>query len=152
MNTLQLRDRLAAVAVMVFAIFIFAFTYTFPSPTQALDPGPGAIPRIVAVLIFLMALVPLVRPVEGERLPRGGGLVRLLGTVVLLALYALTIDEIGFVISTAVFLILELLLIGVRRPVTLVAMPLVTSLGLFYLFREVLDVALPMSGIGGLPL
>lgn len=148
---LKQRDRIAAVALMVLAAVIFASTFTFPPPGQPLDPGVGAIPRIVAGVIFLMAFVPLMRPTEGEPLPRGMAAVRVVGTLTLLLGYTLLLDEIGFVITSVLFLVLELLLVGVRRPIPLVALPVLTSFGLFFLFRSVLDVPLPRSGLGGLP-
>lgn len=146
------RDRLTAGLLMVFAVIVFAFTFTFPAPGQPLDPGVAAMPRIVAVIIFAAAAVPLLRPQEGERLPRGMGAARVGGTAVLLVAYAYSLDAIGFVFATIAFLVLELLLIGVRHWLPLVAMPLVTSIGLFLVFRNALDVPLPTSGIGGFPL
>lgn len=145
------RDRLVASILIVFAVVVFAYTYTFPAPSQALDPGVAAMPRLMLGTIFVLALVPLIRPQECEKLPRGSGVVRILGTIVLLLAYAFAIDELGFVISTAVFLVAELLLIGVRHWLPLVAMPLVTSFGLYYLFRAALDVPLPRGGFGGIP-
>lgn len=146
-----LGDRIAAVLLLALAVFVFAYTFTFPPPVQPLDPGVAAFPRIISVLIGVLALVPLVRPEEGEALPRGGAALRVIGTVVLLGGYAIVLDVLGFVITTVGFLLAELLLLGVRRPVLLIILPLGLSMGLFYLFRVLLGVPLPDSGLGGLP-
>lgn len=150
--TSRLGDRVAALLLLALAVFVFAYTFTFPPPTQELDPGLATLPRMIAVLIGVLALVPLARPEEGEALPRGGAALRVVGTVVLLGAYALVIDSLGFVITTVAFLLAELLLIGVRRPLTLILVSVGLSLGLFYLFRMLLDVSLPVSGLGGLPI
>lgn len=150
--TSRLGDRVAALLLLALAVFVFAYTFTFPPPAQELDPGLAALPRMIAVLIGVLALVPLARPEEGEALPRGGTALRVVGTVVLLGAYALVIDSLGFVITTVAFLLAELLLIGVRRPLTLILVSVGLSLGLFYLFRILLDVSLPVSGLGGLPI
>ena len=145
-------DRVAAGLLLVFAVGVFAYTFTFPQPVQDIDPGVTAFPRMVTVLIGVLSVVLLVRPREGEPLPRGRAAIRVIVTVLLLSLYAVVLDSVGFVITTVVFLLAELLLIGVRRVVLLVLVPLGVSLGLFYLFRVFLEVPLPVSGLWGLPL
>ena len=148
----KLGDRVAAGLLLAFAVGVFAYTFTFPAPVQALDPGVTAFPRMVLVLIGVLSLVLLVRPREGEALPRGRVAIRVIVTVLLLGVYAVILDSVGFVITTVLFLLAELLLIGVRRPVLLVLVPLGVGVGLFYLFRVFLDVPLPTSGLGGLPI
>jgi putative tricarboxylic transport membrane protein len=149
--TTRLADRAAAVLLLALAVFVYIYSSGLPAPIQDLDPGVGYFPRMLAVLIGVLALVPLLRPAEWEGFPRGIVAVRVIGTVGLLCVYALLVDELGFVLTTLVFVLAELLLLGARRPLALVLMPLGVSLGLFYLFREVLDVPLPVAGWGGLP-
>lgn len=145
-------DRIAAIILLALAVFVFAESFTMPDPVQKLDPGVAAFPRGLAVLIGVLALVPLFRPQPGEPLPQGRYAWRVIGTVLLLAGYAMVLDLIGFVITTILFILAELLLLGIRRPVTLIAMPFGVGLGLFYIFRTLLGVALPTSGLGGLPI
>lgn len=144
-------DRIVAALLIVFAGFIFIYTASFPEPAQSLDPGIDAFPRIIASLIGLLALMLLLKPREWERFPRGSGMLRVLGTVGLVFLYYLAIVPLGFVITTSLFLVLHLLLIGVRKPIPIFVVTLIGGLGVFYLFRNVLDVPLPLSGVGGLP-
>lgn len=149
----KLGDRVAAMLLLAFAVGIFAYTsFTFPPPAQPLDPGVTAFPQMVSVLIGVLAVAILVRPQEGEALPRGRAALRVIGTVLLLVVYAVVLDSVGFVITTAIFLLAELLLIGIRRPAPLILVPLGVSMGLFYLFRGFLEVPLPVSGLGGLPI
>ncbi|MFI7481154.1 tripartite tricarboxylate transporter TctB family protein [Kocuria sp. M1R5S2] len=149
--TTGLGDRTAAVLLLALAVFVFVYSGTLPAPVQDLDPGVGYFPRMLAVLIGVLALVPLIRPHAWERFPRGIVAARVVGTAALLCVYALVVEEAGFVITTVAFVLAELFLLGARKPLTLIVMPLAVSLGLFYLFREVLDVPLPLSGWGGLP-
>lgn len=148
----KLGDRVAAGLLLAFAVGIFAYTFTFPAPVQDLDPGVTAFPRMISVLIGALALVLLMRPREGEALPRGRAALRVIATVLLLCVYAVVLDSLGFVITTVSFLLAELVLIGVRRPAFLVLVPLGVGLGLYYLFRVFLEVPLPASGLGGLPI
>lgn len=144
-------DRIVAALLVAFTVFIFVYTESFPETAQALDPGVEAFPRIVAGLIGILALVLLARPRAWESFPTGSGAMRVIGTVVLVFLYYLAIQPLGFVITTSIFLILHLLLIGVRKPMPIIVVTVVGGFGIFYLFRSVLDVPLPLSGIGGLP-
>ncbi|WP_298587829.1 tripartite tricarboxylate transporter TctB family protein [uncultured Kocuria sp.] len=148
----RLGDRIAGLLLLGLAVFVYVYSGRLPAPIQDLDPGVGYFPRMLAVLIGVLALVPLLRPQEWERMPRGVIAWHVLGTAALLFFYALAIDTLGFVITTVVFVLAELLLLGARKPLTLVLMPLGVSLGLFYLFRSVLDVPLPTAGWGGLPI
>lgn len=150
--SINLGDRVAAGLLLVFAVGIFAYTFTFPAPVQPQDPGVTAFPRMVAVLIGVLSVVLLVSPREGEALPRGRAAIRVVITALLLCVYAVILDSVGFVITTVLFLLAELLLIEVRRPVLLVLVPLGVGVGLFYLFRVFLEVPLPTSGLGGLPI
>jgi putative tricarboxylic transport membrane protein len=145
-------DRITGLLLLGLAVFVFVYSGTLPPPVQDLDPGPGFFPRMLAVLIGVLALVPLLKPQDWDPLPRGIVAWHVIGTVLLLFGYALLVDTAGFVITTVVFVLAELLLLGARRPLTLIAMPLVVGLGLFYLFRSVLDVPLPVAGWGGLPI
>lgn len=150
--TNRLGDRIAAGLLLALAIAVFAYTFTFPPPIQDLDPGMSAFPRIAAVIIGVFALVTLLRPEGGEALPRGGAALRVIVTAVLLFGYALVLDLLGFVLTTVLFLVAVLVLVGVRRPVLLAVVPLGVSLGLFFVFRFFLEVPLPVSGLGGLPI
>lgn len=150
--TNRLGDRIAAGLLLALAIAVFAYTFTFPPPIQDLDPGMSLFPRIAAVIIGGFALIPLLRPEEGEALPRGGSALRVVVTAVLLFGYALVLDLLGFVLTTLLFLVALLLLVGIRRPVLLAVVPLGVSLGLFFVFRFFLEVPLPVSGLGGLPI
>lgn len=152
MSTNGLGDRIAALVLLALAMFVIIDGSSFPAPVQPLDPGIAAFPQMTAGLLGALALVLLLRPEDGEPLPRGVPAVRLLGTVTLLLIYALTLDVVGFVISTTFFLLATLLLIGVRRTVVVALISVGVSLGLFYLFRVVLGVSLPTSGLGGLPI
>lgn len=148
----SLGDRVAGGLLLALAVSVFAYTFTFPAPLQPLDPGVTAFPRMVAVLIGVLSLVLLVRPQEGEALPRGRSTLQVVGTVLLLSVYAVALDRLGFVITTILFLLAELLLIDVRRPVYLILVPLGLGVGLYYIFRVLLEVPLPASGLGGLPI
>jgi len=87
------------------------------------DPGPAFLPRVVGVALIGLSLWLLWDRQPHEGLPRGGGLFRVVMTVVFTTLYLLTIEPIGFPAATALFLLCQMWLIGIRRPAVLATMP-----------------------------
>lgn len=138
-----LGDYAAAGVLLVFAVAVFAITLGFPGPAQPNDPGSAAFPRIIAGALAVLAVLQLARPRRGEELPRGAAALRVAGMVVLLVVYALVFEVLGFILSSVLFLLGALLLAGVRRPALLLIMPVAISVVLFYVFYNLLEVSLP---------
>ena len=68
---------------------------------------------------------------------------KILPILILSALYAVTLKALGFRISTFIFVIICMYVLGERKKLALGAVPIVTSLGIFYLFSKVFLIALP---------
>jgi putative tricarboxylic transport membrane protein len=69
---------------------------------------------------------------------------------VLLFVYAAVLKPLGYIVSTVIFLVGALILADVRRPLSLVLMPVGLAVVLFYVFYELLRVSLPRGVIEGL--
>ena len=63
-----------------------------------------------------------------------------IGLLVLMAIYALTLRPMGFLISTASFLILGSYILGERKWTVMITVGLIASFGVWYLVSEVLDI------------
>jgi len=63
--------------------------------------------------------------------------------MVLFIIYAFTLELLGFRLSTAVFVFACMFILGERKPINLLTIPLVTSLGIFYLFSKIFRIVLP---------
>ena len=63
-----------------------------------------------------------------------------IGLLVLMAIYALTLRPMGFLISTASFLILGSYILGERKWIVMITVGLIASFGVWYLVSEVLDI------------
>lgn len=144
-----LGDYVAAGVLLILAIAVFAITLGFPGPGQPNDPGSAAFPRIVAGTLAVLAVLQLARPQRGEELPRGAAALRVMGIVTLLAVYAVVLEALGFILSSVLFLLGALLLAGVRRPSFLVVLPVGISVVLFYVFYNLLEVSLPTGFLEG---
>lgn len=148
-----MRERLApiipAALALLLAVGAFAVTFGFPPPAEANDPGAAAFPRLVAVGLAVLSVAQLVRPGSGEPLPGGGNALRVVGVLVLLLVYSVLLEPLGFILATVLFLFGTLLLAEVRKPLPLALIPVGVSAALFYLFYELLRVSLPTGLIEG---
>lgn len=142
-------DIVSALLLLAFAAAMFLLTLGFPAPGQANDPGTAALPRIVAVGLGVLAVLQLVRPGVWEPLPRGRTVLRLVGIVGLLVVYAMVLEILGFILASTLFLLGAIVLAGGRRPLYLVLIPPVLSVVLFYVFYMLLGVPLPRGYVEG---
>lgn len=143
-------DIVSALMLLGLVAVVFVSSAGFPTATQENDLGPATFPRIIAVVIGICALFVLLRPQKVEPLPTGSKALRVVGIVLLLAVYAMILEPLGFVTSTFAFLVGALLLGKVRRPLQLILVPAGVSVGLFYLFYVLLEVSLPGGAVEGL--
>lgn len=64
-------------------------------------------------------------------------------TFALLLGYAFLMELAGFVISSIVFMLLFMLVLGERKPVTLVGVPVIGTLAVYFLFTKAFMIVLP---------
>lgn len=129
---------------------------------DALGPGPGFFPLILATLGVVLSLAllaqllrepnaPAGRPdpdASDELMPDRAAMFRMVGIVVLLIAAFSALDPIGYRLTALVFITLLLLVLGVRNYVAIVLVALTLSFGVFHSFYYWLKVPLPIGGFG----
>lgn len=117
-----------------------------------LGPGPGLLPLILGAALVLLTAVWVIQSVIERRSGAGESdavepldRTYVLGVVGGLIALAIAMPFIGFQISMAVFLFVELLVLGRQRWWIAAAVAVVGSFGVFVLFDRVLAVQLPLS-------
>lgn len=140
----------AAGILFVVAVAMFIATFGFPPPGQDFDPGSAAFPRILLAALGVLAVFMLFDSGETQSLPRGKAALRVAGTVALMLAYALVFETLGFLASTALFLVALVLMTGTRNLVVLSVLPVGVSVALFYVFNQLLSVSLPTGPIEGM--
>ena len=117
---MRLNSRRVLVAAAGFAsaagaAFLLWQTRELPADVYG-SPGPGVWPRIVFVLMLVVALLlgfgTLRSADETPVFDRGTGLA--VGLMGLAALYLVAIEPVGFLLTTALFLLFAMLLLGIR--------------------------------------
>ena len=113
------------------------------------DPGPAFLPRIASIALVVLSLWLLLHREAHQGLPRGSGLVRIVMTIVFTVMYLAILEPVGFPAATALFLLCQMWLIGVRNRLILLSLPVAISAATYPVFRIGLEVPLPATRIAG---
>jgi putative tricarboxylic transport membrane protein len=134
-------DRIGAIAMLLFGLFWAWMATGYAMQTRDGNPGPGLLPLALGVMIVVLAAINIARPeVERIALPN---IRRILLILAALVLYALLLEVVGYVVTTALLLGFLLVTLADRpkwwQPVVAIGV----SLGTYYVFRIVLGLPLP---------
>ena len=110
-------------------------------------------PRVIAVVAMLLSALGIITESlklkrsqaggsENMRPPQWASVLRVLGLAVIMFLYAIALEPLGFIISTIGVVVLILLLMGERKPLNYLVVLAVCAV-IYALFTYVLKVRLP---------
>lgn len=143
-----------AVALGVLALGLVVLWQASVIPGEGLDPrGPRLFPLLVGLIWTGLAIIFVGQTIaslaRGGALPRSEALrhtPRVLLLVVLVVVYALGLEPVGYLLTTVVLFPLACLILGSRQHVRDVLVGLGMALVLYYSFTELLGIHLP-SGV-----
>ncbi len=120
--------------------------------------GSGLFPLCLGIILMLLALLYVgdlllqkkgVQAHPGEAVAAApGGAVQMLLFFGVSALAVLCLNTLGYPFTAFLLMLLLLWILGLRRPVLLVTLPLVTAAGSYLLFVQFLKIPLPKGLIG----
>lgn len=139
-------------------------TSGYPDYSNMAIIGPEVIPNILAGLIAVFAAAIALnegfkcvknkeyfkeqtagaRKVASDLKGNKPGIIRTVAILLLMVVYALALDTVGFEICTAVFLVASMLLSGIRNPKVLILVPVGTIVVVYICFVYALRVSVPM--------
>jgi putative tricarboxylic transport membrane protein len=138
------------------SIFLFNATTKFPALGARTQVGPAFWPQILLGWIILLACIWLLKFFVSKYKRAPGtpgitpadamgkqGLTRLVLVIALCLAYVFIIDISGFLISTFIFQILILLVLGTRKMTTIIVTPSLLTAALFGIFIKILHTPLP---------
>lgn len=134
--------------VVGFCIWYFFDAYTASDTLEnLLLIEPAVIAVVILYFVILRSVIQLVpdeTPVTTERLALSPLVQRrIFGGMALLIAYVALMGVIGFDVATVLYVGLTLALLGERRPILLVALPLLFGLVVVYAFRQMVTVPVP---------
>lgn len=142
----------AGLLALALAVYVMVESRTSLNYYTEYGPGPGFLPFWCGVLLagfsaawlFQVSLRPVEAPPEGFAPPHAG-LVRIVSVIGALFAFALLMGVVGFQLAMLAFLWFLLLRIGDRKHLASFLLALAGSAAFTYLFRNRLDVPLPLS-------
>lgn len=156
-------DIIAGSLVVIFAIFIFISSFGIKMLTAS-RIGSAFVPQITAVLLGITGLFLLVKEVKilkatnlrsgdthdtAAKEPKRIG--RVITTLLVLTVYILLLEKIGFILMTAFYLFAQCAILAdksERKVPLFITVALVLAVGIYFLFVNVFQLILP-SGILG---
>ena len=138
-----LGDRLLGLGLMVLAVAYGWVAQQWPEPFGGAETvGPETFPTILAVVLVAGSIYLLVKPDPDAQWPLGRSAVELVVSLVVLVVYAMLLEPLGFVISTT--LAVGTLSWRMGAPArTAFLTGLISAVGVFVLFNYGLALSLP---------
>lgn len=148
------RDVIAGAVLLAASLIWIVLVYRTIDPAQGSEVGPRAFPLFFGVaLAFLAALLALQglagrsdddEASEAPPLPLPTEIWFVGGTIVLTLLYGSVMEQLGFIVSTAIFVAaVVVILLRIRRPLFVATMSVSLSLGAYVIFGKLLGTYLP---------
>jgi putative tricarboxylic transport membrane protein len=130
-------ERLTALLILLFSLayFILAFNIKLPPGSDESPFSARTFPLVLGPLGMALSLALVIKPPDGA--PIGAASLawgRAGGLLALMALYALAINRLGFVVTSSLFLAGGFRVLGERRLKVLAPVALVTALGFWVMF------------------
>jgi putative tricarboxylic transport membrane protein len=140
-------DRIFGSVGLALAIF-FVWQATLIEESFISDQvGPKTFPVVIGVVLGLASLYCLLRPDPPPTWPRLGRLAEIALAVLVMVAYAIALPEVGFVIATAV----AAAYLGWRlgtAPLAAIISGVLTSAGIYVVFRLILGLSLARGPLG----
>lgn len=139
-------DLLIGLGLMVVAAVYFQQSFAITRGFASDRLGPAFFPRLLAVVLAILALVLVMRALSGRSDPTPPPAMRLgvfLGTLVLMVVYSLVLPRVGFLLATPLLLGAVIWLLGLRRWSTMAATAIGVTGVLYIVFARMLKVLLP---------
>lgn len=135
-------DRILGLALMGLAAFVAVQASRFQVIFSYEPVGPKAFPMLLAALLALLSLVLVLRPGANGHWPDLSVALRLLLVLVVLLVYALVFEGLGFVCSTCLAVLVLARLFGAGWIASLLT-GVVMALASYWLFAWGMDISLP---------
>lgn len=148
-------DIVVGVFFMVLGAILYFAAAALPKST-VMDIGPDFMPKVTAILIFILALALTIQSVMGlkdkeidpDSIPKCD-YKRVITSIILMLIYVFAMRPVGFIVTTLVYLPLQMLVLspddqrGVKNIAVLAVIDVIFTLAVYFLFRYAFMIMLP---------
>ena len=116
-------------SIIIIIISIFSLIFSFQVKESAISAVSGRlVPQIFSVILFLLGFILLVKSLfkikgDNEKVEvkeYTGNIKKVLATLLSLALYAFLMPVLGFIISTTLYLIAQMIILGDKKDIKII--------------------------------
>ncbi len=144
---------IVSVMFLAYGIFMFVISQSL-KPMMQNDVGSGFFPKVISVVFIAMSLIRLIfaiREKEGEAPKADSDMKGGWETILLIGAYCMAFQPVGFIISTVVYLFLQILVLTPpeRKNLPLaVIISVVGTIAIYVLFVYAINTPLPKGLFG----
>lgn len=149
LETTRTSNIIWSMVFILVGIIVFTQMGALDETATGSDPGAAGYPRLLAGIMLALAVGLGFQRGTGEAMPTRRDGLRVLAAVGLLVLYYLTINALGYILSTSIFVLGMMLVMGIRKVWLLILMPLAFSILVFVVFYTLFGVPLPRVFLEG---
>lgn len=137
-----------SVILAIVAVIFYVLSGSFTAPVNPVDIGPAAFPRLMAIIILLLAAAQIFLSIKKNKAPDSekvafGYWQGCLAGLALMCAYAFLMPRLGYYVVTPFFIFAIMVLMGNRKWVQMVLVTLGFTLFAFLVFTKLLGVMLP---------
>ena len=139
-------------SVFWFCLLFYLISFAFPIPTglMASNTNASTIPRVWFFALLPSTLLALFPIFTGKETPdeKWGDSIKNVGIILTVLIFSVAMFQfIGYYISSAIFIVVTLWILGTRSKIPLIAVPLGWVVFSYLVFARVLHVRLPIGSI-----
>jgi len=145
--------QIAAALFMAFGLYVVKESLAMNYYTN-LGPGSGFFPLWLSLIFtalsgvwFIQSTMAADEQVKDGFFPSKSGVVQVVAIVAAVVIFALVVGWLGFPLTMLVFLFFLIVTLGRQNLALTSAVAIIGSFGIYYLFKNWLDVSLPASSI-----
>ena len=150
-------DLMSGIATAMFATVIFVAS-GFIKQRNNTGLGADFVPKLAAVILLVLSILLIIRgvrtskaygPIQKESVPAAYGVMA--ASFVLMLAYICLLSTVGFILTTMVYLFLQMILVSKKEQVNYIkfaAISVIASVGIYLLFLKVFSIMIPAGILG----
>lgn len=136
-------------AFLLVALVFFLLTFSFKVSKLATGVSARSMPRLWVFFLLVSGIMVIVNILTGKEEPDEplGRWQLSVAVIVLSILSVFLFSYIGYYISSGLFIVVFMLLLGVRKPIPLLVTPIAWGLFTYFVFNRFLFITLPVGSL-----
>lgn len=156
------RDFISGLFFLLLGVFVLIYSISLPTPNIGNGVYPNIVPLLAgigtlvfgAILVSKVAILSKKQGIKKEKVKEEKAKtsnIPLIGTIILFAFYALCVKNIGFIVTTVVYLIAQMYLLTIgkkKHHIFIVGISVVSTMIIYIIFTYGLTLFLPKGILG----